>query len=78
MTAAVCLRRLDQGKKPLAAQVLLYPAARLPFDTVAAKDSNFGYYLQCNGIFGFADHYLPRPNGTRPSPSRPCCMPVTC
>lgn len=63
MTAAVCLRRLDQGKKPLAAQVLLYPEARLPFDTPAARENNYGYYLECNGIFGFADHYLPRPNG---------------
>jgi acetyl esterase/lipase len=63
MTAAVCLRRLDQGKQPLAAQVLLYPEARLPFDTPAAKENNYGYYLECNGIFGFADHYLPRPKG---------------
>ncbi|KAK4184239.1 hypothetical protein QBC35DRAFT_525651 [Podospora australis] len=62
ITAAVCLRRRDQGKKPLSAQVLLYPAARLPFDTPAARENNPGYYLQCNGIFGFADHYLPRPN----------------
>ena len=63
LTAATCLRRLDQKKKPLAAQVLLYPEARLPFDTLAATENNYGYYLQCNGIFGFADHYLPRPNG---------------
>lgn len=63
MTAAVSLRRSDYGKKPLAAQVLLYPEARLPFDTPAARE-NVGYYLQCNGIFGFADNYLPRPNGT--------------
>lgn len=66
MTAAVCLRRFDQGKKPLAAQVLVYPLARMPFDTPAAKDSNSSYYLQCNGIFGFADNYLPRPNGRWP------------
>jgi acetyl esterase/lipase len=63
MTAAVCLRRLDRGEEPLAAQVLLYPEARLPFDTPAAEENNSGYYLQCNGIFGFADNYLPRPNG---------------
>lgn len=63
MTAAICLRRLDEGKKPLAGQVLLYPVARLPFNTLAAKENNSGYYLECNGIFGFWDHYLPRPNG---------------
>ena len=65
MTAAICLRRRDQNKKPLAAQVLLYPEARLPFDTPAAAENNSGYYLECNGIFSFADHYLPR--GTPPS-----------
>jgi acetyl esterase/lipase len=32
MTAAVSLRLRDEKKKPLAAQVLLYPEARLPFD----------------------------------------------
>ncbi|KAK4158222.1 hypothetical protein C8A00DRAFT_39417 [Chaetomidium leptoderma] len=66
MTSAICLRRFDQGKKPLAGQLLLYPEARVPFDTTAAKENNSGYYLQCNGIFGFADHYLPRPDGPSP------------
>jgi acetyl esterase/lipase len=66
MTAAICLRRLDRGKRPLAAQVLLYPEAGLPFDTPAAADNSHGYYLQCNGVFGFADRYLPRPNGPSP------------
>ncbi|KAK3938325.1 alpha/beta hydrolase fold-domain-containing protein [Diplogelasinospora grovesii] len=65
MTAGVTLRRLDEGKKPLAAQMLLYPEARLPFDTPAATENNSGYYLECNGIFSFADHYLPR--GTPPA-----------
>ncbi|KAK8043923.1 hypothetical protein PG994_012761 [Apiospora phragmitis] len=41
-------------------QVLLYPEARLPFDTPAASENNSSYYLECNGIFSFADHYLPR------------------
>ncbi|KAL2262405.1 hypothetical protein VTK26DRAFT_1454 [Humicola hyalothermophila] len=63
ITAAVCLRRLDEGKKALAAQVLLYPASRLPFDTPAARENNSGCYLECNGIFGFINNYLPRPNG---------------
>jgi acetyl esterase/lipase len=67
MTAAISLRRRDEGKKPLAAQVLLYPEARLPFDTPAAAENNTGYYLECNGIFSFADHYLPR--GVPPSHS---------
>lgn len=48
----------------MAAQILLYPEARLPFDTPAAAENNSGYYLECNGIFSFADHYLPR--GTPP------------
>ena len=60
MTAALSLRRRDEGKKPLAAQMLLYPEARLPFDTPTAFENNSGYYLECNGIFSFADHYLPR------------------
>jgi acetyl esterase/lipase len=86
MTAAVSLRLRDEGKKPLAAQLLLYPEARLPFDTPAASENNSGLYLECkstvdphmslplriweltiypgNGIFSFADHYLPR--GTAP------------
>lgn len=60
MTAAITLRRKDEGKKPLAAQILLYPEARVPFDTPAAVENNTGYYLECNGIFFFADHYCPR------------------
>jgi acetyl esterase/lipase len=47
MTAAVALRRKDNGKKPLKAQLLLHPEARLPFDTKAAIDNNSGYYLEC-------------------------------
>ena len=65
MTAAITLRRKDNGKKPLDAQILFYPEARVPFDTPAAVENNSGYYLECNGIFSFADHYLPR--GTPPS-----------
>lgn len=65
MTAAITLRRKDEGKPPLAAQILFYPEARVPFDTPAAVENNTGYYLECNGIFSFADHYLPR--GTPPS-----------
>ena len=75
MTAALALRLHDQKKtdskgqaKPnLAVQLLLYPEARLPFDTPAATENNSGYYLECNGIFSFADHYLPRgiPPATR-------------
>ncbi|KAK4501220.1 hypothetical protein PRZ48_007027 [Zasmidium cellare] len=65
MTAAITLRRKDNNKKPLAAQILFYPEARVPFDTPAAVENNTGYYLECNGIFSFADHYLPR--GTPPS-----------
>ncbi|KAI8964195.1 Alpha/Beta hydrolase protein [Daldinia sp. FL1419] len=60
MTAALCLRLKDEKKPPLKAQILLYPEARLPFDTPAATENNSGYYLECNGIFSFADHYLPR------------------
>ncbi|KAI0146985.1 Alpha/Beta hydrolase protein [Xylariaceae sp. FL1272] len=66
MTAAISLRLKDEnsegrkGPRPLKAQILLYPEARLPFDTPAATENNSGYYLECNGIFSFADHYLPR------------------
>ena len=66
--------------KPLAAQVLLYPEARPPFDTDAAAENNSGLYLECksssqqpniiltlpgNSIFAFAGYYLPR--GISPS-----------
>jgi acetyl esterase/lipase len=47
MTAAVCLRMRDEGMKPLAAQVLLYPETRLLFDTDAAAENNSGLYLEC-------------------------------
>lgn len=65
MTAAITLRRMDSGKKPLDAQILFYPEARIPFDTPAAVENNTGYYLECNGIFSFADHSLRR--GVPPS-----------
>ncbi|KAK4661063.1 hypothetical protein QC762_124540 [Podospora pseudocomata] len=69
LTAAVCLRRRDKGKKPLCAQILVYPTARLPFDTLAAKENSSGYYLHTNGIFSFAAHYMPRPSKANgPSP----------
>lgn len=60
MTAAIALRRRDEGKANLAGQMLYYPEARLPFDTPAATENNTGLYLECNGIFSFADHYAPR------------------
>lgn len=62
MTAALALRRYDQKVKNMAGQILLYPEARIPFDTPAAEENNTGgsLYLVCNGIFSFADHYLPK------------------
>lgn len=59
MTAAISLRRRDEGKSNIAGQMLYYPEARLPFDTPAATENNTGLYLECDGIFSFADHYLP-------------------
>jgi acetyl esterase/lipase len=47
MTAAVSLRLRDEKKTPLAAQVLLYPEAKLPFNTKAAVENNSGFYLEC-------------------------------
>ena len=41
---------------------MLYPEARLPFDTPAASETNSP---ERNGILSFADHYLPL--GTPPS-----------
>ncbi|KAK8054812.1 Alpha/Beta hydrolase protein [Apiospora rasikravindrae] len=71
MTAALALRLEDEGKKQMKGQLLLYPEARLPFDTPAASENNSGYYLECNGIFSFADHYLPRaPNEHYPPAHR--------
>ncbi|TKA67037.1 hypothetical protein B0A55_09308 [Friedmanniomyces simplex] len=60
MTAAIALRRRDSELPNLAGQMLYYPEARLPFDTPAATENNTGLYLECDGIFSFADHYLPR------------------
>lgn len=60
MTEALGLRRRDEGKKNFAGMLLLYPESRVPFDTPAANENNSGLYLECNGIFSFADHYLPR------------------
>lgn len=60
MTEAMALRLRDEGKQNIHAQILLYPESRIPFDTAAATENNSGYYLECNGIFSFADHYLPR------------------
>lgn len=60
MTAAISLRRRDEGKTNIAGQMLYYPEARIPFDTAAGTENNTGLYLECNGIFSFADHYLPR------------------
>lgn len=60
MAAALSLRLHDQKKANLAAQLLLYPEARVPFDTKACAENNRGYYLEANGIFSFADDYLPR------------------
>ncbi|KAI0636918.1 Alpha/Beta hydrolase protein [Trametes polyzona] len=67
MTAALALRRRDEGKKNIAAQLLVYPEARLPFDTKGCQENNTGLYLEANGVFSFADHYLPRgvPPATR-------------
>lgn len=47
MTTSLCLRLLDQGKKPLHAQFLLYPDTKLPLDTPAAEENNSGPYLDC-------------------------------
>lgn len=60
MTAALSLRLLDEGKQKMHAQILLYPEVRLPFDTKAVAENNSGYYLECNDIFSFADHYAKR------------------
>ncbi|KAI0721042.1 alpha/beta hydrolase fold-domain-containing protein [Cerioporus squamosus] len=60
MTAALALRRRDDGLKNIAAQLLVYPEARLPFDTKACSENNTGLYLEANGVFSSADHYLPR------------------
>ncbi|PYH76886.1 hypothetical protein BO82DRAFT_395803 [Aspergillus uvarum CBS 121591] len=67
LTAAVSLRRIDRNQKGLDGLVLLYPEARLPFDTPAAVENNDGarLYLDCNGIFNFAANYIP--DGVAPS-----------
>ena len=69
MTEAIVLRRRDEDKKGLAGQLLLYPESRIPFDTPAATENNSGLYLECNGIFSFADHYLPKAPSKAYSPS---------
>ena len=59
-TAAIGLRRRDEGKKNLAVQMLMYSEATIPFDTPAVTEKTTGFYLECSGIFPFEDHYLPR------------------
>ncbi|KAI1865607.1 hypothetical protein JX265_007930 [Neoarthrinium moseri] len=71
MTAALSLGLKDEGKQPMKFQILLFPEARLPFDTPTAAENNSGLYLECNGIFSLADHYLPRtPNKYYPPSHR--------
>ncbi|KAL2851280.1 Alpha/Beta hydrolase protein [Aspergillus pseudodeflectus] len=65
MTAAITLRLRDRQRHNLAGIFLLYPEARLPFDTKAAGENNTGPYLNCNGIFQFAGNYIP--SGVPPS-----------
>ncbi|OOF90639.1 hypothetical protein ASPCADRAFT_510672 [Aspergillus carbonarius ITEM 5010] len=59
MTASVEMRLKDRGQKGLDGVFLLYPEARLPFGTEAARENNTGLYLECNGIFSFAANYIP-------------------
>lgn len=68
-TEALALRRRDEEKKNFAGQLLRYPESRVPFDTPAATENNSGYYLECNDIFSFADHYLPKALGKNYAPS---------
>ncbi len=58
MTAAIALWLRDEGKQNLKAQILLYPEARLPFDTPAALENNSGLYLECTGLalLGLGSH----------------------
>ncbi|KAI1868036.1 uncharacterized protein JN550_006524 [Neoarthrinium moseri] len=71
MTAALSLGLKDEGKQPMKFQILLFPEARLPFDTPTVAENNSGLYLECNGIFSLADHYLPRtPNKYYPPSHR--------
>ncbi len=42
MTAALSLRRRDSSLPPLAGQIMLYPEARVPFDTPACVENNTG------------------------------------
>ncbi|KAI5309919.1 hypothetical protein KEM55_002128 [Ascosphaera atra] len=68
ITAGLSIRRRDEGRHPVKAQILLYPLARVPVDTEASVENNTGYYLESaegNGVFAFADHYLSP--GTAPS-----------
>lgn len=58
MTAAISLRRRDEGEKNIAAQMLFHRVARIPSDIRARTESNTRLYLKCNGIFSFVDHYL--------------------
>lgn len=47
MTAALSLKLRDEKKQNICGQILLYPEARLPFDTKAAVENNSGLYLEC-------------------------------
>lgn len=45
---------MDEGKRQMAAQILLYPEARVPFDTPAAEENNSGLYLECEFFLSFS------------------------
>ncbi|KAH8754725.1 hypothetical protein BGZ57DRAFT_773194, partial [Hyaloscypha finlandica] len=52
--------RLREMRKSLAAQLLLYSEARLPFGTLAAARKIIGHYLDWKQRhFSFADYWLP-------------------
>ncbi|KAH6632846.1 Alpha/Beta hydrolase protein [Chaetomium tenue] len=59
MTVALCFRRRSLGLKPLAAQLLLYPAVYSSYLNLEEDEGEPTYYMQGKGTYSCTIHYLP-------------------
>lgn len=67
VAAGVALRLRDEGRKVLAAQLLLYPPTDPLLASPSVQENGRGYYLTADDMHGFVDAYLPDP-AARTSP----------
>lgn len=60
MTAVTALRMRELKGPKIALQVLVYPEAKVPFETLAGAENCTGLYLETQGVFLFAWNMLPQ------------------